>query len=228
MSAIAERKLLFVIVGFLGLAVMYVGSLSFGGGGPELLSALKATIGLSDHLPSHHRTILYDIRLPRFLMACLAGAALAVSGVTIQVLVRNPMADPWILGVSSGSSLGAVVAITVGIASLGQIFLHLSAFSGAAVASLLVYIFAKKQNAINPTRTILAGMALSFIFGSMTQFAIFSAKHAAQTRSLLFWTLGSLGNAEMDQLVIPTIALFLGTLVLLGYSKADESSAAGG
>ena len=173
-----------------------------------------------DQILPHYEVILWNIRLPRTLMAGITGAGLAMVGATIQAMVRNPMADPWILGVSSGASLGAVLAMTLGLATSVALSTQALAFIGAVVASGLVYVFAARDQGLSSTRLILVGLALSFLFGALTQLAIFAAPHSAYLKSVLFWTLGSLGDISLSSLVIPAIVT-VATFILLLLKSED-------
>lgn len=158
--------------------------------------------------------IVWSIRLPRALLGVVVGASLAVAGATLQALVRNPLADPYVLGVSSGAALGAVVVLVLGPSAAG-IGLHGAAFAGALGALALVYAFASSAGGLSPVRLVLAGVALSYLFSGLTSFVIFSSRNPQATRAVLFWLLGSLGAAAWDQLGVPTAALAAGVALLL-------------
>lgn len=163
--------------------------------------------------------IVWSIRLPRALLGAVVGASLAVAGTTLQALVRNPLADPYVLGVSSGAALGAVVVLVLGpsVAGLG---LPAAAFAGALGALALVYAFASTAGGLSPVRLVLAGVALSYVFSGLTSFVIFSSRNPQATRAVLFWLLGSLGAAAWGQLGLPTAALAAGMAFLLWRRRA--------
>lgn len=163
--------------------------------------------------------IVWSIRLPRALLGAVVGASLAVAGTTLQALVRNRLADPYVLGVSSGAALGAVAVLVLG-PSVAGFGLQSAAFAGALGALGLVYALARTSSGLSPVRLVLAGVALSYLFSGLTSFLIFSSRNPQATRAVLFWLLGSLGAAAWSQLGVPTAALAAGIAVLLLRGRA--------
>lgn len=155
---------------------------------------------------------VWQFRLPRTLLAALAGAALALAGALIQVTVRNPLAEPYILGVSSGASVGAVLVIVVGSAALGGLSLNVAAFAGALAACVAVTMLSRKNGALSPTRMILAGVALGTLLSAVTSYLTISTD-AQNVVSVLFFLLGSVSAASMSSLIGPAAALFVSCLV---------------
>jgi iron complex transport system permease protein len=153
--------------------------------------------------------IVQDLRLPRVLLAVLVGAGLAVVGVMLQTVTRNDLADPFLFGLSSGASAGAVAVITTTGEWLGIWTLPLAALCGALVSAALVLALVHKTQGTGPEKLILAGLASSFLLGAVTHYLVFAGDQRA-AHSVLFWTLGGLGLARWDNL-----ALALGGLVLL-------------
>jgi iron complex transport system permease protein len=137
------------------------------------------------------REIVWDVRVPRALAAFACGALLALAGALLQVLLRNPLADPYILGVSGGASAGALLAMVMGMAAAG---LHLFALAGAALAAGAVFAFSRGRAGWNPYRVLLTGVALSAGFGAMVGLLL-SVAPAAQVQGMLFWLLGDLSPA---------------------------------
>ncbi|MFV9503418.1 MAG: FecCD family ABC transporter permease [Oscillochloridaceae bacterium umkhey_bin13] len=160
------------------------------------------------------QTIVWAIRLPRVLLGGLVGAGLAVVGATMQALVRNPLADPYLLGVSSGASLGAVAVILLGFSWFGIFSLSSAAFLGALIAFGTVYGLAQQGGRLTTSRLILSGVAVSYVFSALTNFLIYNADDGEEVKSVIFWMLGSLGGARWDYLGLPAMALILGTLYL--------------
>lgn len=161
-------------------------------------------------------SIVWNVRFPRVMLGAVVGAGLSVVGVAIQALVRNSLADPYILGVSSGASVGATLVILLGaFASLGQAALPLAAFTGAILAVLLVVVLAQVGGRLSPVRLLLSGIAVSAVFSSLTSLIVFKAKNEAGIRSALFWLMGSFAGAKWEQLAIPTSVVLIGTLMLL-------------
>ncbi len=137
------------------------------------------------------REIVWDVRLPRALAAFACGALLALAGALLQVLLRNPLADPYILGVSGGASVGALLALVLGLAAGA---LHAFALAGAALAAGAVFAFSRGRGGWNPYRVLLSGVALSAGFGAIVGLLL-SLAPAAQVQGMLFWLLGDLSPA---------------------------------
>lgn len=163
-------------------------------------------------------SIVWDLRLPRVLLGALVGAGLSIVGVAAQALVRNPLADPYLLGISSGASLGAVGSIVVGISFFGSP--SLSAFAGALLTFLAVYLLARRGGGFAPTRLILAGVAVGYALLGITNYLVLQADDPGKTNSALFWLLGSLAAARWTDLGIPATALLLGVVALLARGRA--------
>jgi len=149
---------------------------------------------------------VWQFRLPRTLMAVLAGGGLALAGTLMQAVVRNPLAEPYILGVSAGAGVGAVSVIVLGAATLGGLTVQAAAFVGALTATTAVYLFARQRGVISPTRLILAGVALGSLFSAVTSYLTITT-NAQNVFSVLFFLLGSVSAVTMDQLVAPAIVL---------------------
>lgn len=176
--------------------------------------------------------LVWELRLPRVLLAVLVGASLAIVGVVLQGVVHNPLADPSILGSSAGASLGAVLVIVAGVGSLGGLIAPIGAFLGAAGAFALVLTFGRSGGQISPLKLILVGVAVSAALGALTSYIVISAPDEDSLRGALFWMLGSLGGARWPQLTIPALALVaIGTWllhrgrVLNALATGDESAA---
>ena len=151
-------------------------------------------------------TILWEIRVPRTLFASLVGGGLAVSGLLLQTMTKNELADPYVLGVSSGAGMGAVGAIIGGWFSfLGTFQVTGSAFLGAAASTALVLFFAGRSD--SPIRLVLVGMGVSAFFSAMTMMMIYGAEHEVQVRSAMFWLLGSLSGIQWADLPLAFSAL---------------------
>ncbi len=160
--------------------------------------------------------IIWFIRFPRSLLAILVGTGLSVVGVTMQALVLNPLADPYILGVSSGASVGAVSVILFGVfSSFGIYAVSFGAFVGAVLSSAIVFFLALRQGRISPTRLILAGVAMSYLFSAITSFLTLKSGTGEAARRVLFWLLGGLSGTKWSDLTLPLISLVLGLAYLL-------------
>ena len=137
-----------------------------------------------------HETIIWEVRFPRVLLSIICGAGLAVCGVLMQCVTKNPIADPYVLGLASGASTGAVFVIVMGGGALGLASVSMGAFVGTIVCSVLVFIIGTEYGRnTSTTRLILSGLAISTIFTALTDLIISLAKNASQVKSALFWTI---------------------------------------
>lgn len=166
--------------------------------------------------------IIWEIRLPRVILGAICGAGLALCGVLMQCVTKNPIAEPYILGISSGASCGAVAVIVLGgISSLGINSITAGAFLGSILSGVLVFVIGTQMGkTTSTTRLVLSGMAISTIFSALTNLLIYSAKNANQAKNALFWTIGSLGGAKWDVLLIPFIALVI--VVIISFIMAKS------
>ena len=148
--------------------------------------------------------IIWGLRMPRVLLGAFAGMALAMVGVIMQATIQNPLGDPYILGLSSGASLGATFSILIGFSGVLSSFgAPLGAFLGALMASIFVYFLARIGGRITPFKMILAGMVISSICSSLTSLIIFLSKDNEGIRTVNFWMMGSLAGAEWSNIVLP-------------------------
>ncbi|RSW52264.1 FecCD family ABC transporter permease [Klebsiella aerogenes] len=154
------------------------------------------------------KTIVIDLRLPRVLLAALTGAGLAIVGLLLQTTTRNELADPFLFGLSSGASAGAVLVITRFGDVLGPLTLPGSAFVGGILSALAVMILFRVNQLRRAEQLIICGLAVSFLFSALTSYLVFSGDQRA-AGSLLFWSLGGLGLARWDNLFIPLLSLVL-------------------
>lgn len=192
------------LLALVALAALGTGAVAIGPG--QVLAILADRVGLALPVPFEQRQalVLLNIRLPRVLLGMLVGAGLAVSGAAMQGLFRNPLADPGLIGVSSGAALGAVTVIVLGASlstALGAVLLPSAAFLGGAVATVVVYRLATSSGRTSVATMLLAGIALNALAGAGTGVLTFVADDA-QLRDLTFWTLGSLGGATWSALAV--------------------------
>lgn len=172
--------------------------------------------------------IIWQIRTPRVLLAALVGAGLSAIGVAIQAMVRNALADPFVLGVSSGASVGAVgVTVTGGLAALGIYAVSAGAFVGALVASLLVYAASAHRGSLSPLRLVLTGVAMSLGFQAVMSVIIYFAPDSEATSMVLYWTMGSFGAATWGALPVVSCVVLAGLVVLHRYGRALDVLALG-
>lgn len=152
--------------------------------------------------------IVWLLRMPRIVLAATIGAGLATCGVIMQAIVKNPLADPYILGVSSGASLGATLAIMLGIGvSLGENFIGIAAFIGAFAVSLGVVFIANVGSRASSVKLLLAGMALSSVCGAISSFVVYFANNAEGMQTITYWLMGSMAGARWP-LIKVIITLF--------------------
>ncbi len=205
----------------LGAGIVGLGVLAVGLGAATIDADLVARIVLHAIAPDlvardwseAVQRIVLDLRLPRVLLAVLVGAGLAVVGVTLQAVTRNPLADPYLFGVSAGASVGAVLVIAHVGDVLGPLTLPLAAFTGAFVSLLLVVAVAASAGSLAHDRLILAGVAVSFVLLAVTNFLIFLGDQRA-AQAVVFWMMGGLGLARWDLLWVPTTVVLAGGLLL--------------
>ncbi|TDD25323.1 FecCD family ABC transporter permease [Nonomuraea diastatica] len=171
--------------------------------------------------------IVWEFRLPRALLALLVGAGLAVVGAVLQALVRNPLADPFLLGVSSGASFGAVLVLILGASTLGGLTLSGAAFAGSLLALGLVYTLAQRSGRLTPSRLVLAGVALAYLFQALYSFVLQQAQSGRAAQQVLFWLMGSLGGARWHMLPLPAVVLVGGLVYLLLQHRRLNALAAG-
>ncbi|SFT76360.1 iron complex transport system permease protein [Actinopolyspora lacussalsi subsp. righensis] len=160
--------------------------------------------------------IIWDVRLPRVLLAAVVGAGLSTVGVATQAMVRNALADPFVLGISSGASVGASAVALYGIlGALGLYALSTAAFLGALGATALVYLIARTADGLTPLRLILTGTAMSYGFSAVTTLLIFQSPNGNAAKSVMFWLLGSLGGVTWRSLPVAAVVVCCGIGYLL-------------
>jgi iron complex transport system permease protein len=200
--------------------------------GPVPLSPASVWHVVLSHLEGHSAQsvageIVWEIRVPRVLLAALIGAALTTAGTVVQVLVRNALADPFLLGISSGASVGATAVLLFGaLASLGLWAISVGSIIGALVAMVSVFTVARQHGRLAPTQLILCGVVLAAFFEAITSFLIFRGNPQA-TQSVLFWLLGSFGLASWPQLPIPAVVLLAAMAYLLAQARLLNALAMG-
>ncbi len=176
--------------------------------------------------------IVWDFRVPRVLLAGIAGAGLSIAGVCLQALVRNPLADPYLLGISSGASVGAVLALTFAPAVIAGLGVAGAAFAGALASVALVVGLAQRAGRVAPGRLILAGVAVGYLGSAVTSYIQLQA-NPSELRGIMFWLLGSVASASWSDMSAPAVALSFCLLWLLVDGRRlnaltmGETSAAG-
>ncbi len=196
----------------LALCALLVVSLAFGATDlpvravvAALLGPLAPTVGLGRADPAV-AAIIVELRLPRALLAATVGAGLGLAGLLLQTASRNDLADPWLFGLSSGAAAGAAFVLLHAGDVLGPASLPAAAFAGGALAAATVLALARRAGTADPHRIVLAGLAVSFLFGALTHALVLAADPRAAL-SVTFWTLGGLGLARWDSLWLAGVGL---------------------
>ncbi|NLL71255.1 MAG: iron chelate uptake ABC transporter family permease subunit [Epulopiscium sp.] len=211
---------------FLGFLVFFVSTL--GVADISFIDSVKIIVGRIpginhwfsfDFDSPTHITIIWNIRLPRIFLSLLIGIGLSVVGVTFQGMFKNPMADPHVLGVSSGAALGAVIAMIGNIKGtfLGQSMVGIMAFLGALGTTWVVYYIAKTGHKIPTVTLLLAGVALSFLLSSLISLIIIFRRN--QMEQILFWTMGSVAAASWRQVLFLTPFVLGGSIIIFAFSR---------
>ena len=179
-------------------------------------------------------TIVWELRFPRAVLAAVVGAGLSAIGVAVQALVRNALADPFVLGISSGAAVGANAVLLFGaLGALGVWALSVSAFVSALIAMVLVYAAARTAHGLTPLRLVLTGTAMYYGFSAVTTLMVFTADRGEAARSAMMWLLGSLSGAGWGSVPIAAAAvaaalahLLLSAGRLNALAMGDETAAA--
>ena len=234
---ITRRKIaapvIFVLL-FAAAAVSFVISLTFGSVAYDAIDVwdvVAAHIGIipgDDVFGSTIDSVVWSLRAPRGLLALIVGAGLALAGVVMQTLVRNPLADPYLLGVSSGASVGATAVITIGVfTSFGLYAISVGALFGALAATAIVYLITLAQGGLTPLRLILTGVVASSAFSALASFLVFKSQDARAAQGVMFWMLGSVVGAQWDRLLLPALVVLAAFLILMFMSNPLDAMAAG-
>lgn len=168
--------------------------------------------------------IVWNVRLPRVLMGAVIGVLLATNGVVMQATVQNPLADPYILGISSGATLGATFSIMIGasavfsgvLATMGTAFW---AFLGSLGATVLVYILANLGGRMTSAKLVLAGSVIGSLFGAFTNMMIYIGNDAENMKSVSYWLLGSMVSARWSKLALPGVCMLAGVVFFLTQTR---------
>lgn len=223
---------LLLLVLALALALSCAASLGFGAAPVplprvlEILGQRLFDLQSAQAVSSAQDSIVWLIRAPRVVLGALVGAGLALVGTALQAVTRNPLADPHLLGVSSGAALGAVIVVLYLGEFIGLLSLPLAAFVGALVSMLLVLAIASRGGRLESDRLLLAGVAVSFVMMAASNLLLFLGDHHAAS-SVIFWMLGGLGLARWELLWLPALCLALALLLLLGLARALNALMAG-
>ena len=218
MYGIAGLIILLVVVAAFATTVGSV-KIPFLTTGTILLSKLPL-VKIAPKWASTLETIVIDIRLPRVLLAGLVGAALAAAGATYQGLFRNPLADPYLIGVAQGAALGAVIGFLLpsGWHALGFGIIPLLAFTGALISTTVVYLLARVGKTLPVTTLILAGVALGALLSSIVSYLIISS--GDKLHSIMFWLMGSFSLSQWSEVIMVLPYILVGLVVILLYARS--------
>lgn len=188
---------------------------------------LSKTIGFEYSEPKWSKAtehIVWNLRMPRTLLGFLAGSGFALAGIMMQALTKNPLANPYILGISSGATTGAVMVIILGgIPYLGISSPAVGAFTGALGTSMIVFLLASRNGGMSSTRLVLIGVSISALFSSVTSFIIFTASDQNKVTTALFWMTGSLSGGRFENLAAPAIGVLLSFVFIVVFSRGLNS-----
>ncbi|MFK0332038.1 FecCD family ABC transporter permease [Rhizobium sp. NPDC090275] len=213
-----------VALGFVISLAVSIGEISIPVG-TTAKAVTNRVLGTGFELSRIHEGIIWDYRLSRALVAASAGAALALCGAVLQALLRNPLAEPYVLGISAGASTGAVAVMILGF-GYGVLTLSAGAFVGAVAAFLLVSLLAAGSGG-GTDRIILAGVAGSQLFNALTSYIVTTSANAEQARGVMFWLLGSLSGVRWPDVYLAAPVAIGGFLVCMLYARALDAFAFG-
>ncbi|WP_394131361.1 FecCD family ABC transporter permease [Shewanella maritima] len=182
----------------------------------EAFGAILRLLGLLSNTSENqilNDKIVLELRLPRIIIAMLCGAGLAISGAVLQCVTRNPLADPYLFGISSGASLGAIMAITGGILFFS---VPICAFLGSLTAVVVVMCMSRTAQTEN---LVLAGVATSFLLSSIANLILYFSDPSA-IQAVLFWSLGSFSHVGLNDLLYPTIIVMVGCVIIIGCQRS--------
>lgn len=222
-----SRRLIRLLLVLLTLSVALIGGVAIGETSIEpsvVLQVLANKLwGAGYVLDPIDEGIVWNYRLTRALVAAACGAGLATCGVILQSLLRNPLADPYLLGISAGASTGAVMVALLGVGA-GAISLSVGAFAGAVTAFALVILLARVSGSASGTgQIILAGIAGSQLFNALTAFLITRSASSEQARGIMFWLLGNLGGVRWPSVWLAVPVALLGLVVCLWHRRALDA-----
>jgi iron complex transport system permease protein len=211
-----QKRLLALLT--LLLALLFLAALSIGTNPLPLLQAAREALSQDDSILA---IVLTEIRLPRALIAAIAGATLGLCGAVMQGLLRNPLASPGLVGSASGAAFGAVVALYFGLAVSLPLLLPLAGMLGSLVAMLLVYLLAGRGGSI--TTLILAGVAINALAFAMISLLLNLAPSPYAVQEIVYWMLGSLADRNMQEFWLLLPATLLGWLLLKGSGRSLDA-----
>ena len=212
-----SRKTLYGLL-ILFLTTAFILSVALGAVRVPIGESIRILInGITQHsffeVDKSYESIIFSVRLPRVIIAILVGAALAISGTAIQSLFRNPMADPGVIGISSGASFGAIVVIALGLSSVSLYFTPIFASLGALLIAYVIYRLSCRDRSVSMLTMILSGMAVSTFIRGMIAF-ILTGLNDDQMKDYMFWSVGSLADRRWEHVFLIIVPILLGMILL--------------
>lgn len=214
-----------VVLGVSIVAAAFVGTARIGAA--DVLGVVLRHAGLGGLAPAPAvppliDSLIWDSRLPRVLLAAVVGAGLSVSGAVLQSVTRNPLAEPYLLGISSGASTGAVAVMVLGVGA-GAVSLSAGAFAGALAAFAIVLLLIGGGRVADPARVVLTGVLVSQFFSAVTSLVLMLDGDADATRGFTYWLLGSLSGARWEPLLAAAAVIVPGILLCLLFAPALDA-----
>lgn len=209
-SSLIKRLLVFSLILLLGLALAIFLGLSAGSSQTDL-KAVVHSLFRPEAYDSSLTTIIWQIRLPRVLLATLVGATLSLGGLVFQALLRNPLAEPYILGISGGAAIGAIIGILMGLARFPGV--TATAFAGSMLTLILVLIMSSGQTVLKKDSLLLSGVMVNAFCSAVIMFLV-SLTQDARLHNIIFWLMGDLSLSDMQQVALLT-AMVLPCFILI-------------
>lgn len=215
MTVNTKNQLALLITAFLIAILSLFSALNFGAAETNIHDVITGILSFGEG--SFNARIIYELRLPRTLLAFMAGAGLAIAGLILQTVTRNPLADPYLFGISSGASFGVVVLMSVAGISAGFMLSGAALLGSLLAMGLLILIAGRQQNA-QVESMLLAGVALSFLFSAFTSLLLYWSDPQA-VAAILFWTLGSFARAQWTTLWLPFLVIVVCISFMLSFKR---------
>lgn len=207
-----QRLILYLSILFILLVIVFLVSLTLGTKEFSLIDTLRVLTRSSEN--SIQSEIIFKLRLPRILTAMLVGASLSIVGAVFQALLKNPLAEPYILGVSSGGALGAIIAIAIGLQMAG---ISLFSFSGSLFAFFIVFLFGRRYGEIDPNALLLVGVMINAFFSAVILLVVSLIDQSFRTA--LFWLMGNLSLTDYNSILIIATITFISVFTFLLFSN---------
>ncbi|MDR1511548.1 MAG: iron ABC transporter permease [Endomicrobium sp.] len=207
-----KKIFIYLLMLILLVIVMFLFSLMYGSSKISFVEILKIFFGSVDNNNEDIVVIIKQIRLPRTIMACIVGSGLAVSGCVFQAILKNPLADPFTLGISGGAALGVAIAFVFGLSSITNFFIPFCAFVGMNISVIIVYLVSVRKKFVSKTM-ILSGVVVSYVFSSAVML-LFTLSPSNNVQTAFVWLMGDFSNFDERMLPFITIVVSVGIIIL--------------